>query len=104
MLTLTIIRILKVILDVTWWIIIAQFVVSLLFAFNVVNRSNGGVRSIAEGLDRVTEPLYRPIRRFLPVMGGLDFSPLVVLVLMQIINIVLDSIAVSALTGGLPAA
>ena len=99
MLTLTIIQILKVILDVVWWIIIVQFVISLLITFNVVNMTNRGVRSLADGLDRLTEPLYRPIRRVLPVMGGLDFAPLVVLVLMQILNIILDNIAMSAIAG-----
>lgn len=98
MITLTIIQILHVILNVVWWIIIAQFVVSLLITFNVAN--NMTIRSIASGLDQVTEPLYRPIRRVLPVMGGLDFAPLVVLVLMQIITIVIDNVAVSIATGG----
>nr|WP_221233194.1 YggT family protein [Sphingomonas endophytica] len=98
--TTTIIQILQVILNLVWWIIIVQFVLSLLISFNVVNTSNNFVRSLYEGLDRLTEPMYRPIRRMLPNTGGIDFAPAVVLVLMAIINIVLNNIAISAMTGG----
>ncbi|MEH3120424.1 MAG: YggT family protein [Sphingomonas phyllosphaerae] len=100
MLTTTIIQILQVILNLVWWIIIVQFVLSLLISFNVVNTSNNFVRSLYEGLDRLTEPMYRPIRRMLPNTGGIDFAPAVVLVLMAIINIILNNIALSAMTGG----
>lgn len=99
MLTLTIIQILQVILNLVWWIIIVQFVLSLLISFNVVNTSNNFVRSLYEGLDRLSEPLYRPIRRMLPNTGGIDFAPAVVLVLLAILNIILNNIAVSAATG-----
>ncbi|MDR6787467.1 YggT family protein [Sphingomonas sp. BE138] len=99
MLTLTIIQILQVILNLVWWIIIVQFVLSLLISFNVVNTSNNFVRSLYEGLDRLSEPMYRPIRRMLPNTGGIDFAPAVVLVLLAILNIVLNNIAVSAATG-----
>ncbi|WP_028966669.1 YggT family protein [Sphingomonas phyllosphaerae] len=100
MLTTTIIQILQVILNLVWWIIIVQFVLSLLISFNVVNTSNNFVRSLYEGLDRLTEPMYRPIRRMLPNTGGIDFAPAVVLVLMAILNIILNNIAISAMTGG----
>ena len=100
MLTTTIIQILQVILNLVWWIIIVQFVLSLLISFNVVNTSNNFVRSLYEGLDRLTEPMYRPIRRMLPNTGGIDFAPAVVLVLMAIINIILNNIALSAMSGG----
>ncbi len=99
MLTLTIIQILQVILNLVWWIIIVQFVLSLLISFNVVNTSNNFVRSLYEGLDRLSEPFYRPIRRMLPNTGGIDFAPAVVLVLLAILNIILNNIAVSAATG-----
>ena len=100
MLTLTIIQILQVILNLVWWIIIVQFVLSLLISFNVVNTSNNFVRSLYEGLDRLSEPVYRPIRRVLPNTGGIDFAPAIVLVLLAILNIILNNIAVSAATGG----
>jgi YggT family protein len=52
---------------------------SWLFAFNIVNAQNQTVRQIAYGISRVTEPLFAPIRRILPNMGGLDLSPLILL-------------------------
>ena len=77
-------------LNVLWWIIVIQFVISLLFMFNVLNASSGGVRAFAAALDRITEPMYRPIRKLLPDFGGLDFSPLVVLILISIGHLLLD--------------
>ena len=73
-------------LTILTWIIIAQVVLSWLFVFNVLNTSSQGVRSIAVAIDRLTAPLYRPIRRLLPDFGGIDFSPLVVLILIQVIK------------------
>ena len=63
------------------WIIIVQAILSWLVAFNVINTHNDFVRSLLNALDRITAPLYRPIRRILPDFGGLDFSPMVVLLL-----------------------
>ena len=67
------------ILDLYTWVIIAVAVMSWLIAFNVVNMYNNVVRSIWGALNGLTEPLLRPIRRFLPNMGGLDISPIVLL-------------------------
>src|SRR5206468_6000628 len=75
--------------DLLWvlqWIIIGQVILSWLFAFNVLNTSSQGVRTIAVAIDRITAPLYRPIRRILPDFGGIDFSPLVILILIQVIK------------------
>ena len=49
-----------------------------------------GVRTIAIALDRITAPIYRPIRALLPDFGGLDFSPLVILLLIQVLHMLLD--------------
>ena len=57
MLTLTIIQILQVLLNVLWWVIIIQFVLSMLIVFNVINTSSPFIRSLHDGLDRLTEPL-----------------------------------------------
>jgi YggT family protein len=73
-------------------IIIAQAVLSWLIMFNVVNMRNDFVRSIYEAMSWLTEPLYRPIRRVLPDFGGLDFSPLVVLLLINVLTILLAGI------------
>jgi YggT family protein len=79
-------------LSILTWIIIAQVVLSWLFVFNVLNTSSQGVRSIAVAIDRLTAPLYRPIRRLLPDFGGIDFSPLVVLILIQVIKKLLGGV------------
>lgn len=95
MLSLTIIQILQVLLNVVWWVIVVQFVLSLLIVFNVINTGSPFIRSLHDGLDRLTEPLYRPIRRVLPNTGGMDFAPAVVLILMAILNIILNNVAAS---------
>ena len=90
-----VIDILRILLDIVWWIIIVQAVLSWLIAFNVINTHNDFVRQIWVALDRMTTPLYRPIRRILPDFGGLDLSPLVVLVGLAIINSILTEIQFS---------
>ena len=80
----------SLLLNVLWWIIIVQVVLSWLFAFNVLNTSSDGLRRFVEALDRITEPLYRPIRKILPDFGGIDFSPLVLLLLIGVVQILLD--------------
>ncbi|MFM9828357.1 MAG: YggT family protein [Sphingomonas sp.] len=97
---ITLIQIAQVLLDVAWWIIVVQIVLSLLIAFNVVNTYNDLVRQLFQGLNAITEPVYRPIRKILPDFGQLDFSPAVVLLVMSMLNIVLNRAAVSLLTGG----
>jgi YggT family protein len=75
------------------YIIIAQAIISWLVAFNVINTTNDFVRSFLTALDRITEPLYRPIRRILPDFGGIDFSPIVVLLLISVSRILLAGVA-----------
>lgn len=81
-----ILDILQILLNVLWWIIIVQAILSWLIAFNVINTYNEFVGSIWRALRTLTEPLYRPIRRVLPDFGGLDLSPMVVLVILLIIQ------------------
>jgi YggT family protein len=87
--------ILSLLLNVLWWIIIVQVVLSWLFAFNVLNTSSDGLRRFVEALDRLTEPLYRPIRKMLPDFGGIDFSPLIVLLLIGVVQILLGGLEAS---------
>lgn len=70
------------IIQILWFIIIASAIFSWLYAFNVVNPRNQFVNQIGTALYRITEPLYRPIRRFMPNLGGIDLSPLVVIVIL----------------------
>ena len=87
-------------LTVLTWIIIIQVILSWLLAFNVLNASSGGVRAFVLALDRITAPLYRPIRRMLPDFGGIDFSPLVILILIQVIKKLLAGVVASYYLGG----
>ncbi len=77
---------LAILLNVAWWIIIVQAILSWLIAFNVINTSNDIIRSIWIALDKLTEPLYRPIRRIMPYLGALDLSPMVVLLIIIILQ------------------
>jgi YggT family protein len=79
-------EILLFVINITWWVIVIQAILSWLIAFNVINTSNGAVRQIWSALERMTEPLYRPIRRILPDFGALDLSPLVVLLLIGLVD------------------
>ena len=78
--------IVQVLLKVLWWIIVVQAIMSWLLAFNVINLYNDTVRTIWQALEKITDPIYRPIRRIMPDFGALDFSPLVVLLLIQIVS------------------
>ena len=78
--------IIDMILQVLVWVIIAQVIISWLVAFNVINTSSNFVRTLLDALDRLTAPLYRPIRRFLPDFGGIDFSPIVLILAIQVLR------------------
>ncbi len=84
----------NLLLSVLTWIIIGQVILSWLLAFNVLNVHSGGVRNFIVALDRLTAPIYRPIRRLLPDFGGIDFSPLVILILIQVIKKLLAGVVV----------
>jgi YggT family protein len=86
---IVLLQIVQVLLNVLWWIIIIQAILSWLIAFNVINTQNDFVRSVWQGLQVMTEPIYRPIRRILPDFGALDVSPIVVLLLIYILQSVL---------------
>jgi len=76
-------------LSLYWWVIVAGVVLSWLMAFNVVNAYNPFVRSLWSGLNAVTEPLLRPIRRVLPDLGGIDLSPIILLLGVHFIQMVI---------------
>jgi YggT family protein len=84
---------LNFVLNIVWFIIIVSAIFSWLYAFNVINTRNAFVNQIASALYRITEPLYRPIRRFMPNLGGVDLSPLVVLVILFFLQQVIYYIA-----------
>ena len=74
-------------------LVIIQFVIGLLFAFNVVNQSNQFLAAIYTSINRLLDPVLAPVRRMLPATGAIDFSPLVLIILLQIVMIILASLA-----------
>lgn len=82
-------QIADLLLGVLRWIIIIQAIMSWLVAFNVINTYNDFVRQVLYALAKITEPIYRPIRRIMPDFGALDLSPLVALLLIIILQMVI---------------
>ncbi|MBB4631574.1 YggT family protein [Sphingosinicella soli] len=81
------------------WIIIAQVIISWLVAFNVINTSNQFVRGLLNGLDRLTEPMLRPIRRVLPDLGGIDLSPMVLILALILIQRLVPALVFDLMAG-----
>jgi YggT family protein len=68
-------------LDIYWWLLILSAIFSWLYAFNVINSRNQFVGMVGDFLFRITEPALRPIRRLLPDLGGIDISPIILLLI-----------------------
>jgi YggT family protein len=85
----SLILVLLFIIKIVWWIVLAHVVMSWLIGFNVLNRNQPIVWNIWTGLNRVLEPIYGPIRRVLPNMGGLDLSPLILIVILYALQTIL---------------
>ena len=81
-----IIEVVIVLLNLYWWVIIISAVASWLIAFGVINTYNRTVHRIIDTLYRLTEPALRPIRQFLPNFGGLDISPVILLLIIWLIE------------------
>lgn len=82
-------QILMLILDVVWFIMIAHIIMSWLISFQVLNLRQPLVAQLWFGLNRLLEPIYAPIRRFMPETGGLDLAPLVALLAVYALRIIL---------------
>ena len=84
------IPILLLLANVISTVVLVSFVLGLLVAFNVVSTNNRLVASLMQALDAILTPILRPVRRIMPPTGGIDFSPIVLLVLIKIVLIVLS--------------
>lgn len=73
-------------------LVIIQFVIGLLFAFNVVNSSNEFLRQVYQSINNLLEPVLRPVRNLLPQTGTLDLSPLVIIISAQVVLIILRGV------------
>ncbi len=85
----SLIQIIMLILDVIWFIVIVHVILSWLINFQVLSLRQPITAQIWDGLNRVLEPLYTPIRRILPDMGGIDLAPLVLLIGIYALRIVI---------------
>ena len=81
-----ILEIILEVLNLYAWLLIASAILSWLVAFNVVNTRNQFVSAVAEFLYRITEPVLRPIRNVMPNLGGLDISPIIVILIIMFIQ------------------
>ncbi len=97
MLLVTIAQILGVLINVLVMLVIVQFVIGLLFAFNVLGRGNPFFMAVYDAINSLLEPVLRPIRRIMPATGALDFSPLVLIVGLTILEIIVNNLAVATL-------
>ena len=75
--------VLGALLQLLWLAIIISAILSWLFAFDVINYRNRFVASLAEALDRITGPVLAPFRRIIPPLGGIDITPIIVLILIS---------------------
>ncbi|MBR0645898.1 YggT family protein [Plastoroseomonas hellenica] len=82
------------------WALIISAVLSLLIAFNILDTRNRLVWTIADFFYRITEPALRPLRRFLPNLGGIDISPVILILLLQALRILLQEVYVAILRSG----
>lgn len=89
---LAILQIVEVITSAIILLVIVQFVIGLLFAFNVVSPSNEFAMQVYRSINALLDPILSPIRRVLPDTGAIDFSPLVLIILLNILQIILTNV------------
>jgi YggT family protein len=81
-----VVNVVDVLLGLYWWIVIVSVVMSWLVQFNVINTSNRFVYFVGNAVNQMTEPPLRVIRRYLPTFGGLDFSPVILLLALYLVR------------------
>lgn len=81
-----VLSLLLTVLDLYWWVVIISVILSWLVAFDVLNTRSQAAQTIWRAVDALTEPLLRPIRSVLPAVGGLDLSPLILLLGIQFLQ------------------
>jgi YggT family protein len=89
----TLAQMLDYLISVVTWVVIIQFVMSILISFNVINTRNDAVVAIYRGLNALLDPLLAPIRRAMPNTGAVDFSPMVLIVLLRLLQLLIGGIA-----------
>ena len=87
-------------LNLLFWAVIIAAVISLLIGFNVLDTRNRAVWTLADFFTRVTEPVIRPVRSRLPNLGGIDISPMIVLLLIQAAMLLVSAVQSYMIRGG----
>ena len=95
----TLIEIVSLLINVIVVAVIIQFVLSLLLAFNVVNRHNGFVDAVWTAINAILEPVLRPIRRIMPNVSGLDLSPIILFIIIFFIKAIIGYYIYPAVAG-----
>lgn len=95
LLFLTIFQIVSYLIDIIVFVVIVQFVLGLLIAFNVVNMHNQFVSALYTALNAILDPMLRPIRRIMPNTGAIDFSPMVLIIGLKILQIIFGNLAMA---------
>lgn len=85
-----ILEIVLIVLDIYWWVVLATIVLSWLIAFNILNTRNELVNTVNRALNSLTEPVLRPIRRYMPKFSGIDISPIVLFILIYLVQRVIQ--------------
>ena len=92
----TLISMINYLVNIIVIVVIVQFVLGLLISFNVVNMHNQAVAAIWKALNAILEPVLSPIRKILPDTGGIDFSPMVLIIGLNLLMILLGGVAASS--------
>jgi len=97
MIFMTLYEIINYLISILVTVVIVQFVLSMLISFNVVNLHNNFVAAIWQAVNAILEPILRPVRRMMPDTGALDFSPMVLIIGLTILQIVLRNLALASM-------
>ena len=89
------IRIAMTAINIYIWLVIISAIMTWLVYFNVINTSNQLISTIGEFLWRITEPAIRPIRRVMPNLGGIDISPVILILILYFVQMVLERLLIS---------
>lgn len=97
MLFYTLFEIVGYLVSIIVMLVIVQFVLSLLISFNVVNMQNNFVAAIWQAVNALLDPLLNPIRKMMPNTGAIDFSPLVLIIGLEVLRIILKNVAMASM-------
>jgi YggT family protein len=94
---ITLFELVSYLINIIVTVVIVQFVLGLLISFNVVNLHNNLVAAVWQAVNAILEPILRPVRRIMPNTGAIDFSPMVVIIGLSMLQIVLKNLAYASL-------